>query len=300
MIPLATVEAFCRRWFSADPVDLQQLTVGTFNETARVRLSSGETVILRLGPKGDDGIRNGAAALERAGTLDGLAPRTLALDTWADRTITAQSVLPGSPASDRVPDLDDERAALYFRDLGRVTREVHDVRGERFGSILNPEWSSWSDAIGSRLEERVAQYDASAIDSTALRMLLAALPAARADLDRADPRLLHGDLWSLNILLDDDRISGIVDWDTANWGDPVADWTIHRIRQRVGTAADAFWDTYGELPEHAEVRSVYGAALNTAGSRLDIERRHLAIDDIPPEHWDLDPIAQAAAALGLR
>ncbi len=290
----------CRRWFAAGPEDVEPLTIGTYNETVRVRLSSGDTIILRVGPASDEGIDNGAAALALVSILGDLAPRTLALESWGDRRVTAQSVLPGIPASERVPDFNDQQSRIYYRDLGRVTRLIHEVRGESFGSVLHPWQASWADSVSRRLVDRIKEFDDATIDSSALRTLLAAVPAVREQLDPAEPRLLHGDLWSLNILLrDDDTISGIVDWDAANWGDPVSDWTIHRIRQRAGTVADAFWETYGELPEHSESRSIYAAALNTSGSRLDIERRQLALADIPPEHWDLVPIVGALSGLGL-
>ena len=301
MIALADVETLCQRWFGAGPEDVEPLTIGTYNETMRVRLSSGDTIILRVGPAGDEGIDNGAEALVHASALGDLVPRTLALDSWGDRRVTAQSVLPGSPASARVPDFNDRQSRVYYRDLGRVTRLIHDVRGESFGSVLHPGESSWADAVTHRLEERISEFDDASVDSRELRILLAAVPAVREQLDRAEPCLLHGDLWSLNILLrENDTISGIVDWDAASWGDPVADWTIHRIRQRAGTVADAFWETYGELPEHSESRSIYAAALNTSGSRLDIERRHLVLAEIPPEHWDLVPIVAALESLGLQ
>jgi aminoglycoside phosphotransferase (APT) family kinase protein len=285
------ITELCRRWFDAGVVEARTLTIGTVNETLRVELTNGETVILRVGPADDEGIKNGVAALALVESFGELVPKTLGVDNWTDRLVTAQSLVRGLLASGRVPGFDVDRARAYFHDLGRVARRIHDVRGTAFGSVLSPGFSNWSDAVKGRLEERIREYDAAGIDADPLRVLLEAVPAVRARLDVAEPRLLHGDLWSLNILLDEhDRISGVVDWDNASWGDPVADWTIYRIRQRAGTAADAFWETYGPLPTDLAVRSAYAAALNTSGSRLDIERRGLSIAEIPAEHWDLAPV----------
>lgn len=285
---------FCRRWFDAEPTSVEQLTIGTFNETSRVQLSSGETIIVRLGPPGEKGIETGAAALALVGALGSLVPRTLALDTVGDRQVTAQSVVSGTPASERVLEFSDEQSRQYFRELGWVTRILHAVTGEVFGGLLEPGNASWADSVATRLRGRIRDYQDAGLDTAALTLLLDGVPSMRGELDSARPSLLHGDLWSLNILLDDaGRISGIVDWDAASWGDPLADWTLHRIRQRAGTAAEAFWETYGELPHDSDVRTIYATALNTSGSRLDIERRNLDVAEIPPEHWDLEPTAQA-------
>ena len=35
-------------------------------------------------------------------------------------------------------------------------------------------------------------------------------------------------------------VTGVLDFDGACWGDPMAEWTIHRVRQRSGTDVDAF------------------------------------------------------------
>ena len=45
------------------------------------------------------------------------------------------------------------------------------------------------------------------------------------------PSLIHGDLWHGNILVDNNaRILGVIDWDTAVWGDPAMDFYILDIR----------------------------------------------------------------------
>jgi aminoglycoside phosphotransferase (APT) family kinase protein len=66
--------------------------------------------------------------------------------------------------------------------------------------------------------------------------------------DRVDDiggaRLLHGDLWTANILLDsqaiDPTVTGAVDGDRSWWGDPLADWAAARQedhRQQLPCAA---------------------------------------------------------------
>ena len=66
-----------------------------------------------------------------------------------------------------------------------------------------------------------------------------------------EPRLLHGDLWTVNLMIAPGvavpTITGVCDGDRTSWGDPESDWTIHRAGRRPGTERDAFWETYGPL-----------------------------------------------------
>lgn len=49
-----------------------------------------------------------------------------------------------------------------------------------------------------------------------------------------DPALLHGDFWIGNILWKDGKISGVIDWENAMLGDPVADLAVSRIDFAMG------------------------------------------------------------------
>lgn len=41
--------------------------------------------------------------------------------------------------------------------------------------------------------------------------------------------LLHGDYWLGNVLWVDDKLVGIIDWEDAKWGDPIADLALSRL-----------------------------------------------------------------------
>ena len=113
------------------------------------------------------------------------------------------------------------------------------------------------------------------------------------------------DLWQLNVLVagpDDVTVTGVLDWDAASWGDPLADWTIHQVRLRAGKSdVDAFWEMYGPPPDDADagVRQLLYEARSRAGSRLDIHRRGLDTASINPVHWDVADIADAAGVAPL-
>ena len=69
----------------------------------------------------------------------------------------------------------------------------------------------------------------------------------RAGLRRVRPALLHMDYWPGNILWHQGRISALVDWDAASYGDPALDVAYFRMNmylRGIKEAADMFLDFY--------------------------------------------------------
>ncbi|MGI6874834.1 phosphotransferase family protein [Amycolatopsis sp. 3B14] len=76
-----------------------------------------------------------------------------------------------------------------------------------------------------------------------------------------EPRLLHGDLWTANVLLSpgapEPLIGGVLDHDRASWGDPAADWSLYAA-SRPDPVRDAFWAGYGRPADTAQARAGAG------------------------------------------
>lgn len=100
------------------------------------------------------------------------------------------------------------------------------------------------------------------------RHLRDALRAALPSLRMNPPALLHGDFWVGNLLWRDGRLTGVIDWEDAAIGDPLADlgksrleilWSHGEAAMEAYTAAYlalnprldagglAYWDLYGAL-----------------------------------------------------
>jgi aminoglycoside phosphotransferase (APT) family kinase protein len=303
------IEAMCRRAFGdhARIGRVAEIGVGTYNSTYRVDIEGRDPVILRVAPdrtrqwRSDrDAMRNEYAAAPYLVTLGRIVPRILAVDfthQLIGRDYMFQTLLGGVPADRGLGSYPRSRWGSYYRQLGAITRAVHDVRGERFGRVAGPGFATWSEALTDQLLAAAGDFDGAGLDSGDVRRVAAAAGVHRAVLDTvSQPRLLHGDLWRLNILLDPDAaeptITGVLDCDGASWGDPMADWTIHRIRQRPGAEADAFWDTYGRpaMDAASALRELFYRGRNLVGVRLDIHRRGIDLDDVPPIHWDLSDV----------
>ncbi|MGI8881625.1 MAG: phosphotransferase family protein [Jatrophihabitans sp.] len=308
------IEAMCRRAFgnNVQVVRAVEIGVGTYNSTYRVDIEGRAAVILRVAPRrassddvSQDGMRNEHAAAPNFASLDPLIPRTLAVDFThqiVERDYLIQTALVGVSAADGLAAYPRESWHSYYRQLGSITRAIHAVRGPSFGPVAGPQHDRWSAELRVQFGELAAEVAAADLDQDGVQRVLACVDVHRGLLDEVtEPRLLHGDLWSLNILIDpnaaEPTITGVLDCDRASWGDPLADWTIHKIRQRPSSEADPFWESYDRPADTdaAVLRKQFYQARHLIGSRLDIHRRGMDISDIPPVHWDL---ADVLARLG--
>lgn len=284
--------AMCRQAFGpqAQPVSVIELGYGAYNSTYRVDLGDGRPVILRVAPEPSRQslaerslMRNEHASVPYLAPIAALMPSTLAADFTHQiigRDYLFQTLLVGIPAPDGLAAYPRPEWAPFFRQLGTITRRIHAVRGKSFGWVAGPRFARWRDAYTGSLADLAAALDDAGLDASDIREAAAAASLQPEIFDEiTEPRLLHGDLWTANIMISpgaaEPAITGICDCDRASWGDPAADWSIYRAGQRPGTERDAFWDTYGALPATASAaqRARFYQVLHVGTLRLEEHRR---------------------------
>jgi aminoglycoside phosphotransferase (APT) family kinase protein len=263
--------AMCRRVLgeSAEVRSAVELGWGSYNTAFRVELAEGPLVVLRIAPSPDKQMRSERHWLrsEYAATawlvgLGSLVPRVLGADFTHQvigRDYLVQSFLPGVPAPDKLPAYDRKLWPGFFSQLGAITRRMHNIVGDSWGPLAAPVDVRWSDALLRSLTDSRADLAGWSLPAGDVTQLCAVVERHRDRLDHAGrPRLLHGDLWTANILLDphaiEPTVTGVVDADRAWWGDPLADWSVYRADSRaVLSERDAFWRAYGGRPAGRDV-----------------------------------------------
>jgi aminoglycoside phosphotransferase (APT) family kinase protein len=155
--------------------------------------------------------------------------------------------LPGEPLA---PPGEGDAGAFdgILRQLGRLIRDLHAVTGPQFGYLgdhhpMEPErhwFSAFETMWGHLLYDIEACGGYAAAETARLRELLYRHRQAFPNLRRAS--LLHMDLWWENILVADSRITGLLDWDRALWGDPEIEFAV---LDYCGMSGPAFWEGYG-------------------------------------------------------
>lgn len=232
------VWAMCRRAFGSDVrvVSAVELGNGMYNSTYRVDLGVDRPVILRVAPEPDrqfsserELMRNEYASVPYLAPIAPLMPRIISADFTGDvigRDYLFQSLLDGVPAPERLGDYPRSTWPGFFGQMGAITRDVHAVRGPRFGPVVGPEFDTWSDAVIGSLNAIAADLESVGLGAADVGKVAAAAARHQAVLDEIDqPQMLSGDLWTVNVMLADGApeptITGVLDFDRTWWGFPV-------------------------------------------------------------------------------
>lgn len=222
--------------------DRSPLTGGTFGSLTRFRLKDGTELVAK--------------------TAKGAS--TLALEGWMLRCLRDRSDLP-------VPDvLHADDTLLLMTCLpsdGAITdtaqihaaeliAALHNVRGEAFGldrdTVIGPlpqpndPSTDWIPFLRDRrlLPMGRAAHDAGSLDGDTLSRLETFCGRLETYVEEpAHPSLLHGDLWTGNVLAQDGRISGFID-PAIYFGDPEMDLAFSIL---FGTFGEPFLDRYAEI-----------------------------------------------------
>jgi aminoglycoside phosphotransferase (APT) family kinase protein len=262
------LEACVRRHLpEADgPVTFDRIRTGKFNTSYYVR-ADGEDLVLRIAPPADAvfcfyerGMMKQEPDIHRLLLAETDVPvaRIRAFDDShevLDRDVLLMERLPGTALSDG-PACDLDR---ILEQVGRCLARVHALTADAYGYLgahrpMEPQ-ATWAEAFrvmwGKLIDDIATTGHYSAAEA---ERLVGLLDAHLAAFDRpVEASLLHMDIWSQNLLVDGEgRLSGIVDWDRALWGDPEIEFAV---LDYCGISRPAFWRGYGrERDSSAEAR----------------------------------------------
>jgi aminoglycoside phosphotransferase (APT) family kinase protein len=202
--------------------DARPISGMAFNQVFEVRLTTGESVYLKLASNND--LQRESAVLRLLAAAGVPSPSVLASDltsSTANLPFAIVSEMAGEPLDARSQDM---------RDVGAVLRRVHDIHVPGFGLLraeadgLGGSLASWRDAAHEPLRLVGDLADRHLMAAT----LVGEVEAAFADHDellqwRGPGRLVHGDLHPRHIFAVGREVTGFIDWADAMSGDPFVD-----------------------------------------------------------------------------
>ncbi|MBT2404624.1 aminoglycoside phosphotransferase family protein [Streptomyces sp. ISL-87] len=244
------IDAVARRAFGSNTMvrSATELGGGMYNTTYRLGLADrAEPVILRVAPEPARQFRSERelmraeyASVPWLAPIADLMPRVLASDftqSVIGRDWMIQSLLPGVPAPQLLGSYPKGTHSAFFRRIGKIAAAVHAVAGPWFGPVTGPGQTRWSEAVVASLHLIAEDVESCGLDAADLRKAADAAQAGAQVLDEvAVPRLLTGDLWTVNTMLAGGApvptICGVLDMDRTWWGDPEADWPTRMARAK--------------------------------------------------------------------
>jgi aminoglycoside phosphotransferase (APT) family kinase protein len=289
------IQAMCERAFGhgVEILSVRELGGGQFNNTYLLDLAGHDRVILRVAPSPERTVfwherflmRRELAMQPLLSTITHLLPTILMSDCSheiLDRDYLFQCWISGTLWWDVKAELTAEEHDELWCQFGRLVFTIASVQAESFGLVQGgPRYPLWSLTLFDWSIRTIADAEYMCVGTDALRCLLEFAYDHAAILDEiAYPRLLHGDLWLFNLLIqrttEGPHVVGVLDADRGSWGDPLADWTFFLLHRRATPQEQMlFWKGYGGEPDTSpgpRLRSLMYQGLHY-GKILSVARR---------------------------
>ncbi|OMH34217.1 phosphotransferase family protein [Tersicoccus sp. Bi-70] len=240
----------------------------------RLEAEHAPLVVKLFPPAARDRAVTEARAIATAGLPGGIVPRVRTEGRLPGGTsFLLMSRLPGDRWADRRPALTTAERASVVAQVGVLARRLHAVTDDRFGPFaggggVHPSLTDWTRAL---VEGTVATFRAAGGPDD-LASGVERLAAATVLDDAVPPAFCHQDLNGGNILLSSDpggppRISGVVDFERAEWADPVHDLAltvIHLMHEGEEGLVSTLLEAYGGLDDAAQSRLTLHVVLRMA------------------------------------
>jgi aminoglycoside phosphotransferase (APT) family kinase protein len=309
------IQAILTRCFGSgsSSLEVKELSGGTFNETYLVDVSATEKVVLKIAPSPAQSPYWDDVALMRRehnsspffSSIAPLVPKTIFADFTGQivsRDYVLQTFMEGERWSDIEEELTEDENVALWRQCGSIVKRMHETTGAQFGyPFPGRSFKSWHEVIldrFSRISHDLKEYHATIPRFSAIADIVSRSSATFDEV--RTPCLLHGDLWTFNLLIARDpggpRIVSVLDTERAWWGDPLADWIMFLLSIRKEEAVwkprvAAFQAGYGASPPTAtmQFRQEVYKAMHIALSAV-WSARHGNREDIGRANQDLDRI----------
>lgn len=275
MVDMIWLHAFLRERLAGQPENVRPLTGGTFSRAFACAVARRHYVArLSALPDALDGFAKDAYAGQHFAASDLPIPRSIAIGHAGDLVFAISERAAGETVAERDPVARRALLPAMLNTLDAIHRS--DVRASRgygpwdgSGHGQFPTWRAFLAGHVRRADEPFGR-DVLALgrEPEAERALCAAACARMLRLAEHCPEdraLLHRDYNFANVLTDGQRVTGVIDWAQACYGDPLYDvawlgwWTAGGSPTERVTRYDATLvrERYGATPQYAERIACY-------------------------------------------
>ncbi len=258
--PLAKIKEMVRLGLGASEVqDCVELTAGFCNVAYYITQEDGTKSILKIAsPDENSRMRNENCLMENEVSAMQLAkdkisckiPEVYFYDDSC-KICTGpyffMEVVPGADYWTLREELSNEEKTEINFTVGNLVKEISEIKGTYFGSLGNPDarFKTLYEWVSYMLKNVVLDAEDKNIDYFISKTnLFSMLEKDKPCFDEfTNSCLVHYDLWEGNIFICNKKISGIIDWERAMFGDPLME-----DRFRRGKCSQDFVNGYSERP----------------------------------------------------
>lgn len=242
----------------AERAAVRELTGGYFNAAYELTFAAGRQVIVKIAPCTDRLLtyeKNIMQAEVEAMRLTEEktavpVPHIYCYDSThqlCESDYFFMEKLEGLPYSECMEGMTDEEREQIEESLGRCNAVINGLKGLRFGCLGRPkeQKNSWREAFAALLEEALNDGMRASADLGVGYDEVRFLVSRNLDVldEVTEPALVHWDLWDGNVFVKDGKITGIIDFERALWGDPLMEHYFRMITE--SKRPEAFLRGYG-------------------------------------------------------
>jgi len=222
---------------------IEQFKGGQSNPTYKI-ITESKNLVLRRKPPGK--LLPSAHAVDREYKVitalyetDVPVPKTYGLcedDDIAGTTFFVMDFLDGDLFWDpMIPSVTNKDRTEIYQNKNKTLAKLHNVDYKKFGL---QDYGKPGNYVARQVSRWSKQYRASETDDIeAMNNLIEWLPKNIPDDDETS--IVHGDYRLDNMILKDNKVIGILDWELSTLGHPIADFSYHCLSWRT---QEAFWD----------------------------------------------------------
>lgn len=134
--------------------------------------------------------------------------------------------LPGDNYAFIKDKLPEDVIAVLDREIGKISKELATITNKEFGFLGDEKrYNSLFDFVKVMLTNLISDAQKRSIDiGCDAQRLIEQLDTEKNVFDSVEfASLVHWDMWEGNVFVENNHVSGIIDWERAQWGEPFMD-----------------------------------------------------------------------------
>ncbi len=214
------------------PTSKEKVILGEVNEVYDIKVEGDNHYIVRISRSSNPRFLAEKWALDEVRKVEVSVPEVLLVTSQqveeGNLTFCVETKLTGSPIKN-IPLLEKDKMKKLVIQAGSVLAKIHSVKPTGFGELAEDgqgKLTSWTQYINKIEDERQDILESATkinlnIEDVNKGFML--LKKNQYHFENMTPHLLHGDFSTKHILMDNDLITGIIDFESCKSGDPIWD-----------------------------------------------------------------------------
>ncbi|HET7099288.1 MAG TPA: aminoglycoside phosphotransferase family protein [Patescibacteria group bacterium] len=225
------IKSIVQKATGSELVAKNKIIEGEMNEVYDVDVKDGKNVIVRISRIEKESFESEENTIRLVRMAGVPAPKVLLIEEVSSDskkvTFCVEEKMEGVSLKSQMKDLDKETLKKIIIEAGSVLSKIHSISIETFGPLEGGEkYNSWKDFI-FRIENKkknifkaIKTVD---INPTFIERAFNILDRNNHMFALNNPKLLHGEFFPKHLIIKDNHLVGVIDFEDAKAGDPVWD-----------------------------------------------------------------------------